>query len=205
MDIKSAVAELRKEKKRKFSQTLDLIINLKNYDLRKEALNTVVSLPHAGKKRIAAFLTKKSNLVDTITELDFPKYKETAAMKKLANDYDSFIAVAPMMNKIATNFGRVFGPVGKMPSPQAGVIMQETPEAITAMIAKVSGTVRVKNKELSIKLPVGKEDMSDKQLEENVDAVFKAVQDKLPRKNDNVKDAFIKFTMSKPIKIVERR
>ena len=105
MEIKSALAELRNQKKRKFDQTLDLIVNLKNFDVRKEALNTFVPLPHSGKKKIAAFLKKRTKLVDTITEEDFSKYKDTKKIKKLAKKYDSFMASAPMMGKIATAFG----------------------------------------------------------------------------------------------------
>ena len=66
MEIKKALAELRKEKKRKFVQTVDLVMNLKNFDVRKEALNTFVSVPHPREKKLAAFLTKQSKLIDTI-------------------------------------------------------------------------------------------------------------------------------------------
>ena len=97
MEIKKALEELHKEKKRKFVQTVDLIVNLKDFDVRKEALNTFVSLPHPMDKKIGAFLTSRSKLVDTITEDDFSKYKKIKDMKKLARSYDSFIAVAPMM------------------------------------------------------------------------------------------------------------
>jgi len=74
---------------------------------------------------LAAFFTKRSKLIDTITEEDFVKYKETKDIKKLAKKYDAFIAVAPMMGKVATKFGRVFGPMNRMPSPQAGIIPRE--------------------------------------------------------------------------------
>ena len=167
MEPKKALAELRKEKKRKFVQTVDLVMNLKNFDVRKEALNTFISVPHAGEKKLAAFLTKPSKLIDSITEADFSKYKEMKDIKKLAKKYDAFIAVAPMMGKVATKFGRVFGPMNRMPSPQAGIIPQETDEMITAMIKKVNKSIRVKNKEMAIKIPVGKESMSDDEIAEN--------------------------------------
>ena len=97
MEIKEALAELRKEKKRKFVQTVDLVMNLKNFDVRKEALNTFVSMPHSNEKKLAAFLTRRSKIIDTIIEDDFVKYKELKDAKKLAKKYDAFIAVAPMM------------------------------------------------------------------------------------------------------------
>lgn len=201
MEIKKALEELRKEKQRKFDQTLDLVVNLKNFDVRKEALNTFVTVPHPSEKKIAAFLTKKSKLLDTITELEFEKYKDLKDIKKMAKRYDAFMAVAPLMGKIATKFGRVLGPVGKMPSPQAGIIPKEDDEMIKGMMDKMKKSIRVRNKEMAIKLPVGKYSMNDKDLEENISAVIKALEKILPRANDNIKEVLIKFTMTKPVNI----
>jgi large subunit ribosomal protein L1 len=202
MEIKNALEELRKEKKRKFTQTVDLIVNLKSFDVRKEALNTFVPVPNANEKKICAFLSKKSKIVDTITELDFEKYKDTNDMKKLAKNYDMFIAIAPMMNKVATKFGRVLGPVGKMPSPQAGIIVKESEELIQEMVEKVGKVVRVRNKEMAIKLPIGKEDMPDQKIEENIRSIITSLEGKLPRGKENIKEVLVKFTMTKPIKIM---
>ena len=57
-----AVKQLRKtEKKVNFSQTVDLIVNLKNFDVKKEAFNIFIELPHKIKdKKVAGFLEKKS-------------------------------------------------------------------------------------------------------------------------------------------------
>ncbi len=205
MEIKDALVELRKEKKRKFVQTVDLIVNLKNFDVRKEALNTFVMVPHGREKKLAGFFTKRSKLIDTITEEDFVKYKEGKDIKKLAKSYDAFIAVAPMMGKVATKFGRYFGPMNKMPSPQAGIIPKEEDAMINMMIEKMKKSIKVKNKEMAIKIPVGKEDMSDDQLVENIAAAIKGLEKILPRKNDNVKEVLIKFTMTKPVVIVEKK
>ncbi len=204
MEISKALIELRNEKKRKFVQTVDLIVNLKNYDVRKEALNTFIDIPHPSEKKLAAFFNKRSDLIDTITEEDFAKYNEVKDIKKLAKKYDAFLAVAPMMGKVATKFGRVFGPMSKMPSPQAGIIVKEEDAPIKAMIEKMKKVVRVKNKEIAIKLAIGKEDMDDKLLEENIVAVLNSLKKKLPRGPDNIREVLVKFTMTKPIKIMEK-
>ncbi len=201
MEIKQALTELRNEKKRKFVQTVDLVMNLKNFDVRKEALNTFVNVPHSGEKKLAAFLTKRSKLITTITEEDFVKYKDTKDIKKLAKKYDAFIAVAPMMSKIATKFGRVFGPMNRMPSPLAGIIPKEDDEMIKTMIEKMHKSIRVKNKEMAIKLPVGKESMGNDELTENIQSIIKGLEKKLPRGKDNIKEVLIKFTMTKAIKV----
>ncbi len=201
MEIKEALKELRSQKKRKFVQTLDLVVNLRNFDIRKEALNTFVVVPNSNEKKIAAFLTKRSKIVNTITELDFSKYNEQKDMKNLAKKYDMFIAVAPMMSKIATKFGRVFGPLGKMPSPQAGIITKEDDNTIKETVEKINKIIRVRNKEMAIKLPIGKENMPDEKLEENIRKVIEGLERKLPRGKENIKEILIKFTMSKPAKI----
>lgn len=205
MEIKAALAELRKEKKRKFVQTVDLVMNLKNFDVRKEALNTFIFVPHGSEKKMAAFFTKRSKLIDTITEEDFVKYKDLKDIKKLAKKYDGFIAVAPMMGKVATKFGRVFGPMNRMPSPQCGIVPQEGEDMLKSMIEKMNSSIRIKNKEMAIKFAVGKEDMSDEELSENIEVAIKELEKKLPRGKDNVKEVLIKFTMTKPIVVVEAR
>ena len=205
MEIKAALAELRKEKKRKFIQSVDLVVNLKNYDVRKEALNTFVFVPHGSEKKLAAFFTKRSKLIDTVTEEDFVKYKELKDIKKLAKKYDAFIAVAPMMGKVATKFGRVFGPMNRMPSPQAGIIPKEDEAMIKVMIEKMNKSIRIKNKEMAIKFSVGKENLSDDELKENIDSAIKELEKKLPRGRDNIKNILVKFTMTKSIVIVEAK
>ena len=105
------------------------------------------------------------------------------------------------MGVIATKFGRVFGPMGKMPSPQAGIIPQESEETITQMLEKVKKSIRVRTKERSIKLPMGREDMSDKDLIENILATLKALEKILPRNKDNIKNVLVKFTMTKPVRL----
>lgn len=205
MEIKAALAELRKEKKRKFVQTVDLVMNLKNFDVRKEALNTFIFIPYGSEKKLAAFFTKRSKLIDTITEEDFVKYKELKDIKKLAKEYDGFIAVAPMMGKVATKFGRIFGPMNRMPSPQCGIVPKEDEDTLKSMIEKMNSSIRIKNKEMSIKFAIGKEDMLDENLAENIETAIKELEKKLPRGKDNIKEVLIKFTMTKPIVIVEAK
>lgn len=203
MEIEKAIEELKSEKKRKFTQTVDLIVNLQKFDVRKESINVFINIPHPTEKKIAAFLTKKSNVIDTITENDFQRYNDLKEMKKLAKEYDSFIAIAPMMSKVATKFGRVFGPMGKMPSPQAGIIPKDDDETVKAMVEKMKNMHRVRTKELSVKIPVGKEDMEKEKIKENIQSILKQLESRLPRGKDCIKDVMLKMTMTKAIKIMD--
>lgn len=203
MEIKQALEKLRKDsKKRKFDQTLDVIVNLSKVDLRRENISLVIGIPHKVKdKKVCGFLTKKSDLVETVTKPDFKKYKDKEALKPLINGFDFFIAHASLMPSVATTFGKVLGPAGKMPSPQLGIITQETPEVINPLLEKISKSVKIRAKEASIKIAVGKESMGDEQIIENYNAVIKGVVNALPNKKENVKNVLIKFSMSKPLEV----
>ena len=69
------------------------------------------------------------------------------------------------------------------------------------VIIKINNSIKLKTKEASIKLPIGKQSMKDEEIIENVVAVYNAVLKALPKEKDNVKNIGIKFTMTKPQKI----
>ena len=194
-DVIKVLEELRKQEKKNFEQGVDLIINLKKIDIKKTPVSTFVSVPHKIKERkICAFLNKKNSVADTITKDEFDGYKEKKKVKKLAS--------ANLMPSIASVFGRVLGTAGKMPSPQLGIVTSEDSETIKNVMGRINNNVRVKAKEPSIKVLIGKEKMSNDEIAENIIAVYNAVLNILPIKNDNVKSVLIKFTMGKPKKIL---
>lgn len=200
--IKNALTELRKEKERKFDQTLDLIVNLQKFDLKKNQINTIINVPHKIKdKKIAAFLEVKKDSIDTITQEEFKKYNDKKALKNLVDKYDFFIAQASLMPKVATTFGRALGPAGKMPSPQLGILMDAEEKAISELKKKVNNILKVKVKESSIKLAIGKQSMKDEDLIENIVSVYNALLKELPRDKENIKNIELKFTMTKPVKL----
>jgi len=199
-----AIKEIRKtDKKRNFDQTIDLIVNLKNFNAKKDSFTTFVEAPNKVKnKRVAGFFEKKSELVDTITKEEFPKFKEKKELKKLVKDYDFFIANAKLMPAVATDFGRVLGPAGKMPSPQLGIIPIENPEAIKSVLGKINSSVRVRVKDPSIKIGIGKQSLTDDQILKNIIVVYNKIVDNLPKKAENVKNILIKLSMDKPIRVI---
>jgi len=201
-ELKKALEELRKGKERKFDQTVDLIINLQKFDVKRENVNIFVSVPHKIKeKKIAAFLETKNPEVDTITLNDFKTYSEKNALKKLVKKYDFFIAQASLMPKVATTFGRILGPAGKMPSPQLGILMQVNEKSLNEVKTKVNNSIKIRTKESSIKVPIGKQSMKDGEIIANVESLYKAILKVLPKEKENVKNIEIKFTMTKPYKI----
>jgi len=200
--LKQALVELRKNKERKFDQTVDLIINLQKFDIKKEQVNLFISVPHKIKdKKICGFLEIPSNVVDTITRSEFKKYSTKKEIKKLANEYDFFIAQASLMPIVATTFGRALGPTGKMPSPQMGIMINADDKTINELKARINNSVKIKTKEASIKVSVGKQSMKDEDIVENAVTVYNAVLKTLSKGKENIKNLEIKFTMTKPQKI----
>lgn len=206
MKFSEALSELRKKSiKRKFDQTLDLIINLKNFDIKRESVSAVLTLPFVyKKKKIAAFLESssagaKADYVISKTDIDKLKDKD---IKKIAKNYDFFIANAKLMPLIAKKFGKTLGSVGKMPDPKIGAVLaQENVDAVTAVIQKLEKIMKVKAKEASIKIAIGKESMPDAELEKNASTTLKTVTAALPKGEQNIRNVILKFTMSTPIKV----
>lgn len=200
--LKQALTELRKGKERKFDQTVDLIVNLQKFDVKKTPINLVVSVPYKSKeKKIGAFLETKNKNVETITPNEFSKYNDKKELKKLVDKFDFFIAQASVMPKVATTFGRVLGPTGKMPSPQLGIMMNVEDKAIQELKDKINTSVKIRVKEASIKVPVGKQSMKDEEILENINSIYSSIIKALPRDKENIKNIEIKFTMTKPVKI----
>ncbi len=205
-DFSQAIQELRKnskEKPRKFNQSVDLIINLKDFDVRKQSLNLFVQLPHKARDaKICSFLEKPSKNFDfCITRAEIDAWTNKKEIKKLAKQYDFFVALASLMPKIATQFGRVLGPAGKMPSPQLGILTLQNEAAEKELVEKMRSTARIKAKEPSIKIAIGKENMKDEEIAENINAVYNAILAALPKGKENIKSVMLKLTMSKPVKV----
>lgn len=201
-DLQKALLELRKGKERKFDQSVDLIINLQKFDAKKNAINLVVSVPHKIKdKKVAGFLETKNANIETITKDEFKQYLDKKKLKRLVKKFDFFIAQASLMPKVATTFGRVLGPSGKMPSPQLGILFDVNDKAVKELKEKINSSVKIKTKEPSIKLSIGKQSMKDEELIENILAVYDAILKAMLKEKENIKNIEIKFTMTKPQKI----
>jgi len=200
--IKQALEELRKGEQRKFDQTADLIINLQKFDAKKNQISIFVQVPHKVKdKKICAFFETQNGKVETITPEQFKNYSDKKSLKKLVSGFDFFIAQASVMPKVATAFGRALGPAGKMPSPQFGILMDVNDRTIEEVKKKINNNVKIRIKEASIKLAIGKQSMKGEEIVENVMAVYNAVMKDLPKGKENIKNLEIKFTMTKPQKI----
>lgn len=209
-DFLHALRNLRKlSKKRKFEQTVELIVNLKEVD-RKYNFDSYVHLPHETGRgvKICAVVdnlaSQARELVDKVVTKEEIGKLEAKEVAQLAKDYDVFIAEANLMGQVATVLGRTLGPLGKMPNPKAGGVIMPGGN-LKASVSRFKNNLRLKNKnEASVKIVIGKEDFEDEKLGDNAFAVYEAVVHALPHSERNVKDVIVKFTMSKPIRVGEK-
>ncbi|MFQ6105851.1 MAG: 50S ribosomal protein L1, partial [Candidatus Hydrothermarchaeaceae archaeon] len=103
---------------------------------------------------------------------------------------DFFVAQADLMQVIGKTLGTVIGPRGKMPKPVP------VNANIKPLIEKLKKTVRVRSKERPLlQIPVGTEDMDEKQLAENINAIIQFLERKLERGTSSVKSIYLKTTM----------
>jgi len=206
--IQKALEELKKQPKRKFSQSYDLVINLKNIVVKTNPVDIFVTLhyPKGKKIKVAAFVDQQlADQADkfcdlTIKEMDFPKYQQDLkALKKLAEEYDYFIAQAPLMAKVAAAFGKILGTKGKMPNPKLGCVVPPSAN-VEPLVSKLNKTVRlVAKKATNLQCMVGKEDQPEEEIIDNIITAYQAVVKQLPSELQNVKNISLKLTMSKPV------
>ena len=220
MDIKHVLDTIKtlkeSSKKRNFTQTYDLVISLREIDLKQpdQKVDVFLQLPHdRGKKiKVCAFVgdelaKQAAEVCDKVIVLnDFINWaKDKKALKKLGRDFDFFIAQANLMGQIAGSFGRVLGTLGKMPNPKAGGVFPPNAQ-LKPLVERFRKLVRLITKnELAVKVMVGKENIDEKYVAENIMAIYNAVVHALPNGEHNVKHVSLKLTMSNPIEIGEAK
>ncbi|MFH1591301.1 MAG: 50S ribosomal protein L1 [archaeon] len=200
-------------KKRNFRQTIELIVNLKGLDMKKNQnlvdFFTVLHYSKGKKTQVCALVgpelqdSAKESCDLVIMQSDFEKVASNKAeLKTIAATYDYFVAQANIMPKVATAFGKVLGPKGKMPNPKAGCVVPPKTN-LKPLAEKLGKTVRINTKggNAVIQVPIGNEEMDEKEVADNCKTVFDQIVHHLPGELNNIKSALVKLTMGVPIKV----
>ena len=211
--ILNAIAKLRADsKKRKFSQSVDFSVVLKEFDVKNTAnkIEIFLNLPHqTGKqKKVCAFVDKelstkaKETCDKTIVKDEFAQWAgDKKKIKSLVEECDYFISQGNIMTDVAATFGKTLGPKGKMPNPKSGCIVPPSAD-LKRVVEKLQTLVKLETKKQPVvSLTVGNESMDDAKLAENIKSVYDAVAKSLPRGEQQIKRKLIKFTMSNPVVI----
>ncbi len=209
-----------KDKVRKFDESIDFIINLKDINLNdpKQRIDKEILLPNniitKDKPNICVIasdeiLLEAKNLgLDTIDSDGLVKLnnEEKKVKKKFVKKYDFFIVEDKMMPNVARYLARFLGPLGKMPKPfPSGYGIISNPNDLQVAIERYLKIIRIQlKKQLLIQVKIGKKSMEKEKVFENMKAVVEYIADQMPHKYNNIKSMFLKTTMGHPIKIDEQ-
>lgn len=210
MITEAQLAEMVKEaktatKQRKFKQSVELIINFKDIDVKKGfALNEVVQLPKTSSPATVCVMAtgdmgqkaKQANADAVIGTDELDKFATNKReSRKFINKYDFFLADTQVMPVVGKTLGQLLGPRGKMPTP----VPFNAP--IESFLQRFRSSIKVRTRaSLSMSCKIGDESMEDADLAINAHAILSAVEKKLPNGERNIKRIMIKTTMGKPVK-----
>ena len=209
-----------KDKLRKFDESIDLIINIKDINLNdpknridKEIIlsNEVITGDNPNICVIASdeiLLEAKKLGLDTIDSNGLVNInnEEKKFKKKFAKKYDYFVVEDKMMRDVARYLARFLGPVGKMPKPfPTGYGIISSPDDLKVAHERYKKTIRVQmKKQPIIFVKIGKKSMDQEKLYENMKTVINFIADKMPHKFNNFKSMYLKTTMGKPVKVTDQ-
>ena len=195
-------------KKRKFKQSVELIINFKDIDVKKGfAINEVIQLPKTNSPATVCVIAtgdmsqkaKAAKADSVIGNDELTKYEANKReSRKFINKYDFFLADTKIMPTVGKALGQLLGPRGKMPTP----VPFNAP--IDAFLTRFRTSIKVRTRaSLSISCKIGDESMENADLATNAFTVVNAIEKKLPNGEKNIKKVLIKTTMGKPVKQVQ--
>jgi large subunit ribosomal protein L1 len=208
-NILAATKELKsKAPKRKFTQSIELVINLQNIDMKKPEgrIQERIELPNSVGKNLkvcviaSGEMALKAKKAGASSVLERANLEELMGDKKkqkvIAKNYDVFIAEAPLMPLVGKSLGASLGPRGKMPTPVP-------PNAnIEEQIEKHQKIVFVRLRGQPVfQCRVGNETMKDGEIAENVQAVVRRLETKLKRGIKNFRSVYLKTSMGSPVKV----
>jgi len=204
--ITRGVKEARENSKpRNFTQSFELITNLKEVDIKKPEfkIRQEVTLPNGRGKPVKVAIIAERDMalkakelgLDVIEDLEtFAGNKREA--RKFANNHDFFIAQADLMPTIGKMLGPILAPRGKMPKPMPPTAPLE------GMLNNLEKTVKIDMKKAPVvQVLIGSESLTDDQIAENAMAILGVIERKYERGLAHVKSVYIKTTMGESIKV----
>merc|ERR1712032_592943 len=191
-----------KDKPRKFQETVDLQIGLKNYDPQKDKrFSGTVKLKHVPRQKFKVCLLgdqqhcdeAKAKGIDFMSADDLKKLnKDKKKVKGLAKKYDAFLASDTLIKQIPRLLGPGLNKAGKFPSPVTHT------DDIEAKVLDLKSTIKFQMKKvLCLNVAVGNVEMTEEELAQNVHLAMNFLVSLLKKHWQNVKSLHIKSSMGK--------
>jgi len=201
-------------KKRKFDESVELIMTFKNLNIKntEHRFDLSINLPFPYRQKVKSIVfVKDKNLAQELNGVadkivldeDISKISKKEA-KKLANEYDVFLAEGPVMLVVGKYLGQTLSPREKMP-----IVAPPNVNAIKTLIASAIAKQKISNKKnkssVAVQTKIGKSSQKIPELAENALRVYSAIFEKLPGKLQNIREVLVKTTMSAPVKVGDKQ
>merc|ERR1711972_69355 len=205
--LKQKLAWVRENRKeRKFAETLDLQILLRDYNPEKEKrFNSSVVLPNKAKTNIKVCVIGNVNHMDECKAKGIPcidldgvkKFnKQPKPIKKWARTFD-FILVSDTLNKqVAAQIGKILSSVHKLP------LQVPASEKIVDKIQELHYSCRWRMKKVPwLAQGVGVDNLKDEEIRQNVNKSLNFLMSLLPKGWHNIRTVHVKYGMGRPQRI----
>ena len=205
---RQALAELKKLKRVKFDETVEVHMNLGIDPTQSDQMvRGSLSLPHGiGKTKRVLVFTQGDNVA---------KAKDAGAdvvggdelIARVQNegflDFDVAIATQDMMGKVS-RLGKILGPRNLMPTPKAGTVLPVTADLATAVREQKAGKVEYRSdKTGQIHAGIGKMSFDEQKLAENLTAFVETIRHAKPSgvKGNFISGVVVSATMCPGIRV----
>ena len=173
--ISEGINLIRKTSLAKFGGSVEMHITLMDRNWSKD-----IELPHK-------LPGKAKRIVEVSDEV-------IASIESGKFDFDILVATPAQMGKLV-KYAKVLGPKGLMPNPKNGTVTENVDLAIKRLSSDTTMKLKTDKDGPAIHLVVGKMDMKDDQLAQNISAVMAV----LPA--GRIKKVILKSTMSPAVKL----
>merc|ERR1712209_72856 len=198
-----AVLQASKDKPRKFQETIDLQIGLKNYDPQKDKrFSGTVKLKHVPRQKFRVCILGYQQHIDQAKSIGMPAMssddlkklnKDKKKVKKLAKSYDAFLASDTLIKQIPRLLGPGLNKAGKFPT------MITHADDMEQKVNVLKATIKFQMKKvLCLNVAVGNIEMTEEELAQNVHLAMNFLVSLLKKHWQNVKSLHIKSSMGKP-------
>jgi len=194
------------EKKRKFMETIELQVVLKNYDTQKDKrFAGSIKLPNVCRPNLTVCILGDAYHVDQAKSAGLPAMdveslkalnKDKKKVKKLANRYAFFLASGSILKQIPRLLGPTMHKMGKFPT------LIERTEDLNEKIDSIRATVKFQLKKvLTLGVAAGNVGMTEQQVYANIQITVNFLVSLLKKNWQNIKTLHLKSTMGKSNRI----
>merc|ERR1712156_116815 len=198
--VAEVLKHAKETKKRKFMETIDLQIGLKNYDPSKDKrFSGTVKLRHVPRPKFSVCIfgdqqhcdEAKAKNIPYMSAEDLKKLnKQKKLVKKLAKKYDAFVASESLIKQIPRLLGPGLNKAGKFPS------LLTHGDNIEDKVNDLKSTIKFQMKKvLCLSVAIGNLSMDEDQLVQNIHLAINFLVSLLKKHWQNVRSLYIKSTM----------